>query len=191
MPTAIVTGAASGIGRGLSEELARKGIHVTLADRQVELAEEVAGGIAARGGSAHVAELDVRDLDRFRAVVKATVATGGRLDYLFNNAGIGVAGEMRDYDPADWDDVIDVNLRGVAHGVQAAYPHMAEQGFGHIVNVASMAGLIATPFQGSYTATNESLAHRGAAVRRTRIGGLPGRDPHPDPRGRPLRPCQV
>jgi NAD(P)-dependent dehydrogenase (short-subunit alcohol dehydrogenase family) len=163
--SAIVTGGASGIGRALAEQLAKTGIHVVLADRQVELAEDVASGIRASGGSATVTELDVRDADRFRAVAQATVAEAGRLDYLFNNAGIGVAGELRDYDAADWDDVIDVNLRGVAHGILAVYPRMIEQGFGHIVNTASMAGLVAGPLQGSYTATKHAVVALSKALR--------------------------
>jgi NAD(P)-dependent dehydrogenase (short-subunit alcohol dehydrogenase family) len=163
--SAIVTGGSSGIGRALAEELAGKGVRVILADRQTELAEEVASGIRARGQSASTAELDVRDLERFRTVVQETAAAAGRLDYLFNNAGIGVGGEMSDYDAADWDDVIDVNLRGVTHGILAAYPLMIEQGFGHIVNTASMAGLIAPPFHGSYTATKHAVVGLSKALR--------------------------
>ncbi|MEE8581535.1 MAG: SDR family NAD(P)-dependent oxidoreductase, partial [Myxococcota bacterium] len=148
--TAIVTGGASGIGRALAEELSRRAVHVVLADRQVELAEQVADGIRNRGGSADVAELDVRDLEQVQRVVREASDKTGRLDYLFNNAGIGVAGEMSEYEAADWLDVFDVNLRGVVHGILAAYPLMIKQGFGHIVNTASMAGLVAIPLMGSY-----------------------------------------
>lgn len=162
--SAIVTGGASGIGRALAEELASKGVHVVLADRQVELAERVASGIRARGGAATATELDVRDPARFRKVVQSTLADAGRLDYLFNNAGIGVAAEMRDYEAADWDDVIDVNLRGVTHGILAAYPVMVEQGFGHIVNTASLGGLCPGPL-GSYTATKYAVVGLSRALR--------------------------
>jgi len=162
---AVVTGAASGIGQALAEALAARGAPVTLADRQLELAEGVAAGIRERGGSASAAELDVRDAARFRAVVDEAAQAAGSLGYLFNNAGIGVAAEMSDYDAADWDDVIDVNLRGVAHGVLAAYPRMIRQGSGHIVNTASMAGLISTPFQGSYTTTKHAVVGLSKALR--------------------------
>ncbi len=163
--SAIVTGGASGIGRALGEELAVAGVHVVLADRQLDLAERVASDIRARGGSATATELDVRDLDRFRKVVQVAVEECGRLDYLFNNAGIIVTGEIRDYDPADWDDVIDVNLRGVSYGIHAAYPLMIEQGFGHIVNTASIAGLIAMPIQGSYTASKHAVVALSRVLR--------------------------
>ena len=163
--SAIITGGASGIGRALAEELARAGVYVVVADRQVDLAEQVASGIRAQGGAGTAAELDVRDPDRFRTVVQATVAEANRLDYLFNNAGIVVAGEMRDYDLDDWEDVFDVNLRGVCHGIRAAYPMMIEQSFGHIVNTASLSGLIPALLQGSYTTTKHAVVGLSRALR--------------------------
>lgn len=163
---AIVTGGASGIGRALAEELARTGVHVVIADRQLELAAAVVAGIESRGGTAVAAELDVRDPDRFRQVVEEASAASGRLDYLFNNAGIVVAGEMRDYELADWEDVFDVNLRGVCHGILAAYPLMIAQGHGHIVNTASLAGLIGPlTLQGSYIATKHAVVGISRSLR--------------------------
>jgi NAD(P)-dependent dehydrogenase (short-subunit alcohol dehydrogenase family) len=163
--TAVVTGGASGIGRALAEELARLGTHVVLADRQIELAHQVAAGIRERGGSATAQELDVRDAGAFRGVVERTAAACGRLDYLFNNAGIVVAGRTHGFEAADWDEVIDVNLRGVAHGILAAYPLMIRQGFGHIVNTASMWGLYMFPLQISYTATKHAVVGLSRALR--------------------------
>lgn len=163
--SAIVTGGASGIGRGLAEALGERGVEVVVADRQAELAEEVAAGIRKRGGHSTVETLDVRDHSRFRHVVDSTVQRCGRLDYLFNNAGIGVSSEIKDYEPADWDDVLDVNLRGVAYGVQAAYPLMVSQGFGHIVNTASMAGLMPGGLVGSYAASKFGVVGLSRALR--------------------------
>jgi len=163
--SAIVTGGASGIGRALAEELARTGVYVVLADRQEEPAQQVAAGIRAQGGAVMAAELDVRDADRFRSLVQATIAEVGCLDYLFNNAGIAVAGEMRDYEAADWEDVVDVNLRGVWNGILAAYPAMIEQRSGHIVNTASLSGLIPGILQGSYTATKHAVVGLSRALR--------------------------
>jgi len=163
--SAIVTGGASGIGRALAEALACAGVYVVVADRQVDLAEQVASGIRAQAGAGIATVLDVRVPNCFRTVVQASVAEAGRLDYLFNNAGITVAGEIRDYDLDDWEDVFDVNLRGVCHGIRAAYPLMIEQGFGHIVNTASLSGLIPALLQGSYTTTKHAVVGLSRALR--------------------------
>ena len=162
---AIITGGASGIGAALAKEIAHAGAQVVLADRQAELAEQVAASIRADGGRATAAELDVRSLPAVTAVVDSAVSRFGSLDYLFNNAGIGVGGEMDTYEARDWDDVFDVNLRGVAYGIQAAYPRMIAQGSGHIVNTASMAGLVAAPADGSYTATKHAVVGLSKALR--------------------------
>ena len=161
----VITGGASGIGRAIGEEMATRGAEVVLADRQADLADEVARGIASRGGRAFGTALDVRDLASFKAVVEQTVARSGRVDYMFNNAGIGVGGDMAAYSPADWDDVIDVNLRGVTNGIQAVYPLMIKQGSGHIVNTASMAGLVATPGEGGYVATKHAVVGLSKSLR--------------------------
>jgi NAD(P)-dependent dehydrogenase (short-subunit alcohol dehydrogenase family) len=89
----------------------------------------------------------------------------GRIDYLFNNAGIAVSGEIDSYTLDDWNDVFDVNLRGVVHGIQAVYPVMIRQGSGHIVNTASMAGLTTTVGQASYTATKHAVVAISRSMR--------------------------
>jgi NAD(P)-dependent dehydrogenase (short-subunit alcohol dehydrogenase family) len=162
---ALVTGGASGIGRALGEELGAQGVDVVLADRQVGLAEEVATAIRERGGRASAAELDVREFGEFERLAHATHERTGRIDLLFNNAGIAVAGEIRDYTLQDWEDVFAVNLRGVVHGIQAVYPLMIEQGFGHIVNTASMAGLVPSPMTASYTTTKHAVVGLSKALR--------------------------
>ncbi|MGZ8649496.1 MAG: SDR family NAD(P)-dependent oxidoreductase [Solirubrobacteraceae bacterium] len=154
---AVVTGGASGIGRALGEELAGRGCAVVLADRQVELARAAVDAIAARSGRAEAAELDVRDRDAFEALARDVRGRHGRIDLLFNNAGIGIGGGMETYAAEDWDDVFDVNLRGVAHGVQAVYRGMVEQRTGHIVNTASIAGLLPFPWAGSYAASKHAV----------------------------------
>ncbi|HKA53533.1 MAG TPA: SDR family oxidoreductase, partial [Candidatus Binatia bacterium] len=130
---AIITGGASGLGRALGEELARRKAEVVLADLQVEVAEGAAAGIRTAGGKARAMRLDVTDFDAVQAVVEQVAGSAGRLDYMFNNAGIVIGGEAQYYEIQDWNRVIDVNLRGVVHGVQAVYPVMRRQGFGHIV----------------------------------------------------------
>jgi NAD(P)-dependent dehydrogenase (short-subunit alcohol dehydrogenase family) len=162
---AIVTGGASGIGRALGEELAARGCTVVLADRQLELAREVALELEKRGKAASAADLDVRDLAAFEALAQEVRARFGHIDLLFNNAGIGVGGGMETYAPEDWDDVFDVNLRGVANGVQAVYPILVEQRSGQIINTASMAGLVPSPSQGSYSASKHAVVGLTKALR--------------------------
>ena len=154
---AFITGGASGIGKALAEEIASRGGEVVLADRQLDLAEQVARGIAARGGKASALELDVRDLAAFERAARTVVSRSGRIDFLFNNAGIGIGGEIDTYERDAWDDVFDVNVKGVAYGVHAFYPHMIAQGSGHIVNTASMAGLVSAAGTGSYCAAKHAV----------------------------------
>lgn len=163
--TAIVTGAASGIGRALAAELSRRGARVVLADRDIELAEESAARIRAGGGDALATELDVRDAARFREVAEQTRDRWGPIDYLFNNAGIGVGGEVANYDAAAWRDVLDVNLYGVIHGVAAVYPAMVARGAGQIVNTASMAGLLPGPGMASYATSKHAVVGLSKALR--------------------------
>jgi NAD(P)-dependent dehydrogenase (short-subunit alcohol dehydrogenase family) len=162
---AIITGGASGIGRALGEALAQRGAEVILADRQIELAETVANGIRAKGGRAAALELDVRDFPAVYRLVQQTAERHGRLDYMFNNAGIGIGGEVRYYDIKDWDQIVDVNIRGVIHGIQAVYPLMLRQGFGHIVNTASVAGLVPFPTVVSYCASKFAVVGMSTALR--------------------------
>jgi NADP-dependent 3-hydroxy acid dehydrogenase YdfG len=157
--TAVITGAASGIGRALAEELVARGCEVVLADLQIEQAEEVAAALRKAGGKATAAWLDVTDHAKFEQLVKDTVARTGRLDYLFNNAGIthGMGAGARHYRIEDWRRMIDVNVVGVVNGVQAAYNLMIDQGFGHIVNTASLAGLVPSAGTTSYVTTKHAV----------------------------------
>jgi NAD(P)-dependent dehydrogenase (short-subunit alcohol dehydrogenase family) len=136
---AIVTGGGSGIGEALCLELARRGTRVVVADINGDNAGRVAASIADTGGRAKARAVDVsRELD-VRRLVEETTSVYGRLDYLFNNAGIGLGGDARDLTLDHWRRVLDVDLYGVLHGILAAYPIMARQGFGHIVNTSSAA----------------------------------------------------
>lgn len=154
---AIVTGAASGIGLALSERLARGGALVTLVDIQRAPVEKAAEALATEGMSVRPAVVDVTDRAAVNQLVESVVFDFGRLDLLFNNAGIGVGGEARDFTYAEWKEVINVNLFGVIHGVTAAYPFMVRQGYGHIVNVGSVAGLIPLPGEISYVTSKYAV----------------------------------
>ena len=121
------------------------------------MGEELVTQLRARGAKAHAIELDVRSYPAFERAVANVVETSGRIDYLFNNAGIGIGGEIDTFTIDDWNDIIDVNLRGVVNGIQATYPVMIRQGFGHIVNTASLAGLITMTAQAGYSATKHAV----------------------------------
>lgn len=162
---ALVTGGASGIGAALVARLADGGAEVWIADRQLELGEQVARRLRRLGTTAYAIELDVRDFPAFQRAVSAVLEKSGRIDYLFNNAGIGVAGSVDSYELADWTDVFDVNLLGVVNGIQAAYPAMIDQRGGHIVNTASMSGLIPSPGMASYSASKHAVVGLSKALR--------------------------
>ena len=155
-----MTGGASGIGAALALELVRSGAHVTIADRD----EAALADTAARIG-ATPAVLDVRDAGALDDLVARVVAEHGAIDLMVNNAGITMGGPTHELSVAHWDRTIDINLRGVVHGVQAAYPRMVQQGHGQIVNTASAAGLVAPPFVVPYATTKHAVVGLSLGLR--------------------------
>jgi short-subunit dehydrogenase len=149
----VITGAASGIGRGLAQALAARGATLTLADINLAGAQAAAAEIERAGGKASAVRLDVADEAAFDQVLDAVQP----LDYLFNNAGYAMFGESRDMPYADWKRLVQVNLLGVLAGSLAAYRRMARQGHGHIVNVASLAGLLGSPLMTAYSMTKSGV----------------------------------
>ncbi len=162
---AIVTGGASGMGRAVCEQMGSYGTTLVVADINDEGAQEVAGTIVADGGKARAAKLDVTKQGDFDDLVRETARENGRLDLIFNNAGIGILGDERDKTQDHWKKVIDVNLLGVLYGTNAAYPLMVEQGFGHIVNMASMAGYIPSPMDAAYGTTKHAILGLSLSLR--------------------------
>ena len=163
---AIVTGAASGIGKALAGALARRGSTVVLADIDEAGAEAAADDLAAGPpGRASGVALDVTDADAVATLVERTAHDHGHLDFMFNNAGIGIVGQARELTLAHWNRAIDVNLRGVVHGVVAAYPVMIRQGSGHIVNTASLAGLLPSPMLTPYGMTKHGVVGLSTSLR--------------------------
>lgn len=163
---AIVTGGASGIGAALSRALAQAGAVVVVSDLDGDGAASVADEITTgRAGRAESAALDVRDGDGFAALVADVVDRHGRIDLLCNNAGVAVGGPIEGLTAAHWDRIIDVNVRGVVNGVRAVYPIMLEQGDGHIVNTASLAGLGPSPLLTPYAATKHAVVGLSMSLR--------------------------
>jgi len=161
----IVTGAASGIGKAVCEQLSKAGAKLVMADINEALLKETAQSISKGGHYAKPVVLDVRDFPAVKKMVDDAVAEHGRIDYIFNNAGIGLMGEARYFEYDDWKKVIDINLYGVVNGVAAAYPVMVKQGFGHIVNTSSLAGIVPTPVEVSYVASKYAIVGLSNALR--------------------------
>ena len=149
----MVTGASSGIGEAAARALAGAGYAVALAarreDRINELSEEIAGG----GGKALAVPTDVSDESSARALIRTAKDELGSVDVLVNNAGVMLLGPIFGADTEDWQRMIDVNLLGLLYCTHAALPVMQEQGGGHIVNLSSVAGRVATLSSGVYNAT--------------------------------------
>ncbi len=162
---AIVTGGASGIGRALCEALGRRGALVIAADLNNEGAEEVAVAIGEAGGQAHAATVDVTQPGEARSLVEEVALRHGRLDYMFNNAGIAFAGEFRDTTLEHWQAALDVDFWSVVHGTMSAYPIMVRQGSGHIVNTSSIGGLIPVPIGTPYAAAKHAVVGFSTSLR--------------------------
>jgi NAD(P)-dependent dehydrogenase (short-subunit alcohol dehydrogenase family) len=163
---AIVTGGASGIGRALAAALVARGDTVLVADVAADAAKQTAEELTRRGpGTAHAAELDVRDAAAVEALVESAYAEHGRLDLMVNNAGIAVGGTVDELTLDHWNRTIDVNLRGVVHGVHAAYPRMKRRRSGQILNTASLAGLTEPPMMAPYVATKHAVVGLSLALR--------------------------
>jgi NAD(P)-dependent dehydrogenase (short-subunit alcohol dehydrogenase family) len=157
-----ITGGGSGIGRSLAIALAQRGAKVTVSDINGDAGSQTAQTC---GGKARALTLDVRDAAAVAAAVDETAEAGGRLDVIFNNAGIGIAGETHHLSVAHFDRILDINVRGVVHGVMAAYPRMVAQGFGQIVNTASLAGLGPAPFMTPYSMTKHAIVGLSLSLR--------------------------
>jgi NAD(P)-dependent dehydrogenase (short-subunit alcohol dehydrogenase family) len=175
---AVVTGAASGIGRALAEAFAAGGSAVVVADLDAAEAEAVAAGIRASGCDALAVGVDVADATAVDALAATTLERFGRVDVLCNNAGVSTFNLFRDQTLDDWKWVVGVNFWGVVHGVRTFVPIMRDQGTpAHIVNTASIAGLVSgVAFIGPYCATkvavvsiSETLAQE-LAIEESRIG---------------------
>ena len=160
--TAIVTGGGSGIGRALSLALAQRGARVLVTDINAASAQSTADGC---GDGATAAALDVRDAAAVTACVRQFATANGRLDYMFNNAGVGAGGEAHEIPLAAWQHVIDININGVLNGVLAAYPLMVRQGYGHIVNTASLAGLGPAPLLTPYALSKHAVVGLTTSLR--------------------------
>lgn len=160
--SAFITGGGSGIGRGLALALADRGVHVCVSDINLSTVQDVANRC---GPNASAVKLDVRDSDQVSDCIRSFTESQDGIDLLFNNAGIGISGESYELSVEHWDRIININIRGVVHGVKAAYPLMVKQGSGHIINTASLAGLGPAPFLTSYAMTKHAIVGLSRSLR--------------------------
>jgi NAD(P)-dependent dehydrogenase (short-subunit alcohol dehydrogenase family) len=158
--TALVTGAARGLGRAISLALAHAGADVALGLRVGSDGEDLASEIEAMGRRAHRVQMDLLDLDQISAAVSEVRAAFGHIDILVNNAGLGPAeAAAEDWTEADFDATFDLNVKGLFFASQAVARVMIEQGGGRIVNLSSQAGFIALPGEAIYCATKAAVSH--------------------------------
>ena len=149
----VLTGASSGIGAATALRLAAEGQHVVLAARREDRLAELVAQITAAGGSAEAQRVDVTDAADVRALVDGVVSTHGRIDVLVDNAGVMPLSRLDALLVHEWDRMIDVNVRGLLHGIAAALPHFHRQGSGHFVTVASIGAHTVSPTAAVYCAT--------------------------------------
>lgn len=155
--TVMITGASSGIGEATARELASKGANIIIGARRLEKLEALASSLQEDGASVAVQQLDVTDLDQMRAIVRLAVDRFGKMDAIVNNAGLMPLSPLAALKIDEWNRMIDVNIRGVLHGIAAGLPIMKEQGFGHFINVASIGAYEVTPTAAVYCATKYAV----------------------------------
>jgi len=154
---AVVTGAASGIGRATAERFAREGMKLVLADVEEKALADARDAMARGGADAIAVRTDVSKWEQVDALASRAFEAYGAVQVLCNNAGVGAGGVSWEMSGGDWEWVIGVNQWGVIHGIRAFVPRMIAQGEGHVVNTASIAGLVTAPGMGAYCATKHAV----------------------------------
>lgn len=149
----VVTGATSGIGEGTARLLAASGAQVVLGGRRTERLQTIASEIESAGGKVRFRALDVTRQDDMERFIEYACAEFGRVDVLVNSAGVMPLSPLSSLKVDEWNWMIDVNIRGVLHGIAAVLPRMEAQGFGQIINVSSIGGFVVQPTAAVYAAT--------------------------------------
>ena len=167
-----ITGASSGIGTATALELAARGAAVVLGARRTDRLRSLVTRIRAEGGRAEMLEVDVTRRADLEQLVALAVNRFGRLDVLVSNAGVARIAPMADLDVDEWDAMIDVNLRGVLHGIAAALPVFRSQGHGHLVTTVSTSGLKIVPTQAVYAGTKNAVRTLMEALRQESTDGV-------------------
>jgi NADP-dependent 3-hydroxy acid dehydrogenase YdfG len=153
----VVTGASSGLGEATARLLSAQGATVVLGARRADRLQSLAKDIEARGGKALAVATDVTQPEQVKALVDSAVRTYGRIDVMINNAGLMPQAPLERLKVDEWNQMIDVNIKGVLHGIAAALPHMQRQKAGHFINVSSVAGHRVGPGFAVYAATKYAV----------------------------------
>ena len=152
-----ITGASSGIGQAAALLLAQRGAKVVLGARRLESLEALAARITDDGGEAACLAVDVKRREDLTALVAGGCDRFGKIDVLISNAGIGPISPLDDLRVEDWEEMIDVNIKGLLYGIAAALPVFRAQGFGHFINTVSTAGLVVSPTMAVYAGTKNAV----------------------------------
>lgn len=160
-----ITGGGSGLGRALALHYARQGWSVALSDISADRASNVAREVAETGTQSLALQGDIRNIADLEALVAEASRKFGRIDVFVNNAGVAGAGSLIETSAADWDWMMDINLMGVVRGCKAVAPVMKRQGFGHIINIASLAGIASAPMMASYNVAKAGVISLSESLR--------------------------
>ncbi|GAA4702906.1 SDR family oxidoreductase [Brevibacillus fulvus] len=153
----VITGASSGIGEATAKLLASRGALVVMGARRVERLEALASLIEAEGGCALYQQLDVTNIDQMQSIIRLAQSRFGRVDVIVNNAGVMPLSPLEALKIDEWNRMIDVNIRGVLHGIAASLPVMKEQQSGHVINLASIGAYAVSPTAAVYCATKYAV----------------------------------
>lgn len=170
--TVVITGASSGIGEATARLLARNGARVVMAARRIERLEAIAAELRSEGCSVYYQQADVTRLEDMQAVMDYTCGQFGRLDVVVNNAGIMPLSLLESLKVDEWNQMIDVNIRGVLHGIASALPAMQKQGSGQFINVASIGAYEVSPTAAVYCATKYAVRAITEGLRLESGGGI-------------------
>ena len=167
-----ITGASSGMGKTIAIELAKNGAKVVLGARRTAQLQQIVDEIKGEGGEAACAKIDVKNKADLVRLVNTAVGQYGKLDVIVNNAGVSQLSRLDELDIEGWEEMIDINLKGVLYGMAAAIPVFKQQRSGHIVNIISTSGIKIVPMQGVYAGTKNAIRTIAEAFRQESDGNI-------------------
>ena len=167
-----ITGASSGMGKAVAIELAKNGAKVVLGARRTEQLQQLVEEIKGTGGEAACTKIDVKNKTDLVRLVNTAIEQYGKLDVIVNNAGVSQLSRIDELDVDGWEEMIDINLKGVLYGMAAAIPIFKQQQSGHIVNIISTSGIKIVPMQGVYAGTKNAIRTIAEAFRQESDGTI-------------------